>query len=296
MKYKSNTLKTLDERQKLSHFYTNYFYNIFMGAYEWTGDLDYRQKQFLGNEFWCKGTISALKIPIANMLCLTPYSPTIYDLYNYPIYATPIRLRNGEEIKFIPDTPQKVDNEIVLGWAQKNKKSIYEIVSFYIEKIINVEMTIKNQLTHHKNPFTFVCNPESQQKFKKYFEDIVNDEEALFIDADDPQNINILLSNTPFIIDKLQAYKKELINECLTYLGVDNLSVEKKERLIVDEAESNDALVIDFSDSFIENFKDFCDRVKNVLGITIDVKAKSRPKEQIESEKKGSKSEDDLQQ
>ena len=38
-------------------------------------------------------------------------------------------------------------------------------------------------------------------------------------------------------------YKKQIWNEALTFLGVNNLSNEKKERLITDEASSNNELI-----------------------------------------------------
>ena len=38
-------------------------------------------------------------------------------------------------------------------------------------------------------------------------------------------------------------YKKEIWNEALTYLGINNIMIDKKERLITDEANSNNELI-----------------------------------------------------
>lgn len=47
----------------------------------------------------------------------------------------------------------------------------------------------------------------------------------------------------PFIADKIQDYKKQIWNEALTYLGINNLADEKKERLISDETSSNNEVI-----------------------------------------------------
>lgn len=50
-------------------------------------------------------------------------------------------------------------------------------------------------------------------------------------------------TDAPFIADKIMQYKKEIWNEALTYLGINNIMVDKKERLITDEANSNNELI-----------------------------------------------------
>ena len=50
-------------------------------------------------------------------------------------------------------------------------------------------------------------------------------------------------TEAPFVADKLMDYKKEIWNEALTFLGVNNIMIDKKERLITDEANSNNELI-----------------------------------------------------
>ena len=45
------------------------------------------------------------------------------------------------------------------------------------------------------------------------------------------------------MIDKISDYKKEILNEALTFLGINNVSIEKKERLVTDEANSNNEVI-----------------------------------------------------
>lgn len=52
------------------------------------------------------------------------------------------------------------------------------------------------------------------------------------LDLDETQSI---LSPAPYVTDKLDEYKANLWNEFLTFIGVSNISINKKERMITDE-------------------------------------------------------------
>lgn len=56
-------------------------------------------------------------------------------------------------------------------------------------------------------------------------------------------SIKAINTEAPIVFDKLQNYKKEIWNEALTFLGINNLMIEKSERLITDEASSNNELI-----------------------------------------------------
>lgn len=274
IKYNRNSVNQY--RASMTHFYNNYFYNIFMSSYEWTG-LDYQEERFLMNSFWDKGTVAICNEKVSGALLVVQYSESKYNIYSFPITATPIAFNDYTNI--VPNEPLLIDKDIVIGWCQKNKKGIKELADIYIDKIVEIEMIIHSQLTHHKNPWLIKCTPEDSKKLEELLDNVFNDEEVLYVDSEDPGKIDILSNSSPYVIDKLYQYKKDLENEFLTYLGVDNIAIEKKERLIVDEAESNNALIKDNSDNFLDCMQEFCERVGTVLGHSISVEAKNAPKE-----------------
>lgn len=53
-------------------------------------------------------------------------------------------------------------------------------------------------------------------------------------------------------------YKKEIWNEALTFLGINNILVDKKERLITDEANSNNELINLNLQSFLAPRQEAC--------------------------------------
>ena len=55
--------------------------------------------------------------------------------------------------------------------------------------------------------------------------------------------LKAIKTEAPYVADKITDYKKEIFNEALTYLGVNNISIQKKERLTAAESNENNELV-----------------------------------------------------
>ena len=79
------------------------------------------------------------------------------------------------------------------------------------------------------------------------FEKVLNGEPYILGSKDQKGKIEVITLNTPYIADKLNEYKYELEREILSFHGLNN-NFEKKERLLVDEVNSNN----DFIDRNVE--------------------------------------------
>ena len=136
-------------------------------------------------------------------------------------------------------------------------------------------------------PRLVVCSPEDEARVKEFMEKIERGEKQLFLTADDAQAIKNVLdsgANGSYIIDKLKAYMQILDNELLTFLGINNVPVEKKERLITDEAPSNDQLIQECGNCFLDSLKESCENIEKVLEYPMPIEATSTPKVEEESE------------
>ena len=103
------------------------------------------------------------------------------------------------------------------------------------------DVNIKNQ----KYPYIILTDDKQIFTLKQVYSKIEGNEPAIFADKKNlqPDNIKVLQTGSPFVADKLQDYKKEIWNEALTFLGINNIMIDKKERLITDEANSNNELI-----------------------------------------------------
>ena len=55
--------------------------------------------------------------------------------------------------------------------------------------------------------------------------------------------LKAIKTEAPYVADKLTDYKKDIWNEALTFLGINNMSITKKERLTENESNENNELV-----------------------------------------------------
>lgn len=291
MKVKFQDFKSIaSDNFDLKDFYRAKYYSIFQQAFRFEG-LSEGQNHFLKDMLWYEGSAmlfileesktpdeySILNIEGSNqegenLLLITPYATTYYNLYNEITECYPIK-RNGAT--FIPlfDDGQNYFNNVncVILYAHTSHRSIFSLIDFYIDKIVEVEKAIRMNVDVNKMPRLLVCSPSDKNKVEDLFDRVQNGEAKLFISSDDMESISNVLDNGTYVIDKLYLYKQQIENELLTFLGVDNVQVEKKERLINAEVESNNDSIEYHLNCFLQPLRDGCERVRNVLGYNLDV-------------------------
>ena len=298
------------QRQLSYNFYLAKYFNLFMGAYRFKGITE-QQQQYILKKLWSEGKIASFivegtktgidEVPTTTqeypngMIAFCPFAPFMYDIYDWPVQVNLINVRGAT---FIPTGAKVVNKDVVIGYAQKNKKSVLYIAEYFIQKIVDVDMTIRVQLKSHKVPWLVATTPENETKMKALFDKIENDDDVLYLSASEIESIKSLMSGNAYIIDKLYQYKQALENEFLTYLGIDNLGImEKKEHLTNDEVASNNDLINDHSDNFLTCLKAFCEQIRKTFGYEIDVEATSSPvsanKEAREEEEEEGEDEDE---
>ena len=295
------------ERSLAYQFYIQKYYNLFMGAYKFNG-ITMQQQDYILKKLWAEGKIASFivagtklaegEVPTNvnqypnGMIAFCPFAPFLFDIYDFPIQVNLVNVRGA---KFIPTTPQVVNKDVVIGYAQKSKKPVLSIVEYFIQKIVDVDMTIRVQLKSHKVPFLIATTPENESKMKALWDKINADDEVLYMSPSEIESIkSVLQTGNAYIIDKLYSYRQALENELLTYLGIDNMGImEKKEHLINSEVNSNNDLINDHSDNFLSCLKDWCDRIKKYLGYEISVEATSSP---VSAEKETKEQEDEQEE
>lgn len=83
--------------------------------------------------------------------------------------------------------------------------------------------------------------------------------------------LNVLRTEAPYIIDKLEDHKHNLWNDCMTFLGINNANTSKKERLVTSEVESNDQLINYYLNCFYKKRKEACDILNKKFGTNVEI-------------------------
>lgn len=271
----------LDLEMKIRQILMNKFYNIWMSKFKWSGldpEVEWQQENFIMRKFWADGTLSCRYMKNVDTLVFAPYAGFEYDLYDFPSQVTLVNLRNAP-LSMIPETPQAVGRDVVLGWAQPNHKPIQEIVRFYVDRMTQVEMVINTNLQLQKMPFLIGVNETDKDKMKDVVRRILNNETVIFADLEDLQRIQTLVTQTPYVIDKLVEHEHGLEQALMTYLGVDNNGSQSLEQthVSVDAVNANNDVINDYGEAIEGEIRKWLEQIKRVFGRTITIEAISRP-------------------
>lgn len=87
----------------------------------------------------------------------------------------------------------------------------------------------------------------------------------------DPDTLSVLKTDSPFVADKIYQLKTQYWNEALTYLGISNINITKKERLITDEVTRNQGGTVASRYSRLESRRQACKQINKMFGLNLSV-------------------------
>ena len=293
--YVSENLVT---RKKILFHYTEKFFNKFFNKYApRIKGLSYQQVNFILRKFYAQGTIGCFLRSDWNVIKDDPYyknhpeeeivfAPWVmfdkYNIYDFPIQLTFI---NTRAVNFIPTSAFTIDEDAVIGYIQRNKKSVFSSIEVKIAQLVDIEMTIRTNLKTQKYPWIIGVSPEDKEKLKNIFGQLEEDNPYIVAGFDDLKNSKAIVSGAPYTLDKLYQLKQAIENEILTILGVNNIGMlEKKEHAIVDEVNANNQEIKESGDQFDDMLKEFFDRIKQVLNKDIYLEEEKEEIAQEEAE------------
>ena len=83
----------------------------------------------------------------------------------------------------------------------------------------------------------------------------------------------------PKVFTELQRQKISIWNEALTFLGINNANTEKRERLITDEVEANDAHIELSAECMLKARENAIEEINRIFGTNIKVSLRKEIKE-----------------
>lgn len=157
-------------------------------------------------------------------------------------------------------------------------------VLHYVNKITEAERTMDVNIKSCKTPVIFACDDKDVLTFKRIFQQVDGNVPAIF--ADRGLNLDSITSyqtGVKFMGNELMDYKHGVECDLLTFLGQNNVAVDKKERLITDEAEANDQLIDNFAELQLEARQKAVDEINKKYGLNITVRRRGNVENSVET-------------
>lgn len=151
------------------------------------------------------------------------------------------------------------------------------VIQQFAQRLYECQRTIDVNVIAQKTPILLVCTDENRLTMKNVWQKYDGNEPMMMVDKSiDLNAIKVLNMEAPYVASNLQNLKKEIFNECLTYLGIANIASVKKERLISDEVTRNLGGTEVEKHVRLNARKEACEKINKMFGLNIDVEYNSQ--------------------
>lgn len=253
----------------LQWYFKRYLLQKVISVFEWTLPENWN-KEYFWYVLYCWGFIGVVNTDKFGVICQGA------ALKGYGVYYEPTHLVIANPLLRGILQP-KIGTQAALIKLQPDYRGIMDKINFYADMLALSAETAGVDLVNSKLSYVFGAKNKAQaESFKKMFDQVASGEPAVFIDKNlmdengEPswQLFNQNLKQTYIAGDVLEDMRKwELKFD--TDFGINNANTEKKERLLVDEVNSNNQEIRLWSDLALEELRKGCKQAQDLFGIDI---------------------------
>lgn len=161
------------------------------------------------------------------------------------------------------------NNSVIIFNNYLHTNSQLDAVMF-AKRLYNLDRAIDVNANAMKTPIIIKCDETQRLTMLNLYKQYDGNEPYIFGDkAINTNAIQVFKTDAPYVADKLYQLKTQIWNEALTYLGISNINVQKKERLITDEVTRNQGGTIASRYSRLNARRDACKQINTMFGLDI---------------------------
>ena len=165
----------------------------------------------------------------------------------------------------------KGSNSVII-WNNYTRTNSVLDVEMFAKRLYNLDRIIDINANAQKTPVLIKCDETQRLSMLNVYKEYDGNSPVIFGDkALNSNALEVLSTGAPYVADKLYTLKTQIWNEALTYLGISNINVQKKERLITDEVTRNQGGTIASRYSRLESRREAARKINDIFGLNIEV-------------------------
>lgn len=229
--------------------YLNRFRRIALSMFEWVNLPSSMSSRYLEECLYYNGQASLLytnKYGFINTKCAGSGYINIYglpDKLNCFSYGFNEMRELYTGINPLNETEK--DKECILVMNNWDRTPTVSSMELFAWRLYLAQRTCDVNVSAQRFPVMVVGDEKQRLMLENLYSQYDGNRPFIFGNKDQLNGSELKAINTgaPYVVDKISEYKKEIFNEALTYLGINNMSVSKKERLTENESMENNELV-----------------------------------------------------
>lgn len=245
--------------------YFNRLVELSISMFEWQGLPETVDPRYLELHLFQNGSMVYFRDEVMGDLCLDCIANGQFD-----VYGNPISRRAYSSYNQYQKTLNESDSVII--WNNYLRQPSVLDVKMFAKRLYNLDRIIDVNANAQKTPVLIQGTEKQRLTLVNLYKEFDGNAPFIFGDKNlDLNSLRAISTNAPYVADKLYQLKTQIWNEALTYLGISNLNIQKKERMITDEVQRNQGGTIASRYSRLEARREAVDKINRMFGTDISV-------------------------
>lgn len=199
---------------------------------------------------------------------------------NFDAYGNPV---NRRAYSYYNNYQRELDSSnSVIIWNNFTRTPSITFIKDYALRLYNIDRTIDVNVNAQKTPVLVTGTTDQRLTLINLYKEYEGNAPVIYGDKNlDLNSLTVLKTDAPYISDKMYDLKTQIWNEYLTYLGITNVSYQKRERLISDEVMRGQGGTVASRWSRLAMRQKAADEINKMFNLEIEVDF--RGEEEIES-------------
>ena len=271
-KIKAKDLRFLDSALMNSETYFDYverFKKICLSMFEWVNLPESMNARYLEECLYYKGQASLLKDELYGFINTQCASNGYLNIYGLPSSLNCYSYQYNSIRNLYTGLDGAEDKDCILVMNNWERIPTASTIELFCQRLAEAEMTAQVNIKAQKTPVLIVVDENQRLMMENLYAQYDGNKPFIFGDKNQVGDGVVKSINTgaEFIADKIMEYKKQIWNEALQFLGINTLQTEKKERLITDEASSNNELINLNLQSMLIPRQEACKQFNKLFGL-----------------------------
>ena len=245
--------------------YLNRLTELATAMFEWKNLPPTVDARYLELHLFQNGSVVYFNDDILGDLCLDVIYNGRLDVYGNPVLRRAYSGYNNYQ-KLL-----KSSNSVII-WNNYLRTNSFLDVKMFAGRLYNLDRIIDVNANAQKTPVLVQGTEKQRLTLLNLYKEFNGNAPFIFGDKNlDLNALKVLSTNAPYVCDKIYQLKTQIWNEALTYLGISNINIQKKERLITDEVTRNQGGTIASRYSRLESRREAVKKINDMFGTNIEV-------------------------